>query len=83
VLGDELAGGIDACESRHGFADTPPTSGLVAGISVVHCQFDPEPVPGSGLLTEVQVAEKWTADQGDRQFAGFLVRLATIEEDTA
>lgn len=63
---------VDAVEDHHGGG--PPTTVTVLSIATVHCRFDPEPVAGSGIMSPVRAAERWIGDDGDRGFAGFLVR---------
>jgi hypothetical protein len=76
VLGPEIAIDVDASEEHHGAAeDAVPTKGTVSRITQVHCRYGPHPMPDSALLTTVTEARKWVRDHGDRQFAGFLVRL--------
>jgi hypothetical protein len=76
----------DAAEEHHGGVpdDTEPTRGTVTGIAAVHCRVAPEPgkesgtlypVPGSGVLTDVDSADGWTADREGYQFVGYLVQL--------
>ena len=79
VLPPGVAATIDAIEDHHGDPDTPPTPATVVSIATVHCRFAPEPVAGSGLMTRVDAAERWSGDVGDRRFAGFLVRVNTAE----
>ncbi|AGL18508.1 DUF6578 domain-containing protein [Actinoplanes sp. N902-109] len=67
---------VDAVEDHHG-GDTPPTTGTVLSIATLHCRHDGRIVPGSGILTPVPRAGKWTGDLGDRHFAGFLIQLDT------
>ncbi|MBM2619584.1 hypothetical protein JIG36_28975 [Actinoplanes sp. LDG1-06] len=76
-----FAATVNAVEDHHGEPGTPPTAGTVASIAMLHCRFDPEPVAGSGLITPVAAAAKWTSDLDDRFFAGFLVRLHTPNPD--
>jgi hypothetical protein len=86
VLGAREQQTIDAAEEHHGgvAGDTLPTGGTVTGIRVVHCRFAPRPgsdsrtvypVPDSGVLTDVESADGWTADRDDELFAGYLVQL--------
>ena len=72
-------------EDRHGGVpeDTPPTTETVTLIAAVHCRYAPRgsdpgpsyPVPGSGVLTEVESADGWIADRGKEPFVGHLVQL--------
>jgi hypothetical protein len=86
MLGADTQETVDAVEEHHGGVpeDTVPTHGTVTRISAVHCRCAPRPgsdsrtsyqVPGSGALTDVELADGWTADRGDEQFAGYLVQL--------
>jgi hypothetical protein len=86
VLGAHLRRTVDAAEEHHGGVaeDTVPTEAKVARIAAVHCRYAPQPgsdsltlypVPGSGVLTDVESADGWTADRSDEQFAGYLVQL--------
>jgi hypothetical protein len=86
VLGPDGQQTVDAAEEHHGGVpdDTVPTRGTVARVAAVHCRFAPGPgsdsrtsypVPGSGVLTDVESADGWTADRGDGQFVGYLVEL--------
>jgi hypothetical protein len=79
VLQAGVAVTIDAVEDHHGDSSAPSTRATVVSIATVHCRFDPEPVPGSGIVTPVAKAEKWNSDMDDRQFAGFLVRVLPAE----
>ncbi|GIF04741.1 DUF6578 domain-containing protein [Actinoplanes siamensis] len=81
VLGDGVAATIDAVEDHHGGSDGPPTVATVVSIDTVHCRFAPEPVAGSGIVTAVDEAKRWNSDMGDRRFAGFLLRVRTMEPD--
>jgi hypothetical protein len=63
---------VDAAEDHHGGV-VQPTSGTVRRISLLHCRFDPAPVPGSGQLSDVDAAVKWVDDRSDLRFAGYLV----------
>lgn len=86
VLGAVGARAVDAAEEHHGGVpeDTTPTLGTVTRITAVHCRYEPlpgsgspasYPVSGSGVLTDVESADGWTADRGDEQFVGYLVQL--------
>lgn len=87
MLGAEAGGAIGATEDHHG-ADldkVPATAGTVTAIAAVHCRYAPAPdrdermlypVASSGVQTAVQMADGWTADGDDLEFAGYLVRLA-------
>jgi hypothetical protein len=86
VLGADAQRTVDAAEEHHGGVpeDTAPTRGTVTAIAAVHCRYaarprsDPHtsyPVPGSGVLTDVESADGWTPDRGDEQFVGYLVQL--------
>lgn len=86
VLGAHVQQTVDAAEEHHGGVpeDTVPTRGTVTRIAAVHCRFAPGagsgsqtayPVPGSGILTDVESADGWTADRGDERFVGYLVQL--------
>ncbi|HEV2377795.1 MAG TPA: DUF6578 domain-containing protein, partial [Streptosporangiaceae bacterium] len=86
VLGADAQCTVDAAEEHHGGVpeDTAPTRGRVTCIAAVHCRYAPGPgsdspisypVPDSGVLTEVESADGWTADRGDEQSAGYLLQL--------
>ncbi|MFD8542818.1 DUF6578 domain-containing protein [Streptomyces sp. NPDC059649] len=86
VLGAETAATVDGVEEHHGGGpeQVAPVSGTVTGISAVHCRFAPlpgesghtrYPVPGSGTLTPLSSAVRWTSDRGDLRFVGYLVDL--------
>jgi len=86
MLGPDAQGTVDAAEDHHGLlpAETPPTRGTVARIRAVHCRFAPRhgadsrtlfPVPGSGVVSDIDLADGWTPDQGDARFVGYLVEL--------
>jgi hypothetical protein len=76
---------VAAAEEHHGGVpeDTPTTTGTVTLIAAVHCRYAPregdpgptDPVPDSGVLTEVESADGWIADRGEERFAGYLVQL--------
>lgn len=89
VLGAETSPGVDGAEEHHGGIpeDTEPTTGLVTCISAVHCRYAPRPggdprtlcpVPGSGVLADVDSADGWVADRGDECFVGYVVRLDQV-----
>ncbi len=78
ALHDGVAATIDAVEDHHGDSSAPLTTGSVTSVATLHCRFAPEPVAGSGLVTSVVTAEKWNDDLDDRHFAGFLVRILTL-----
>ena len=85
MLGPRVRRTADAAEEHHGRVpeDTPPTTGTVALIAAVHCRFaspgsdagPSRPVPGSGVLTEVESADGWIADRGEERLVGYLVQL--------
>jgi hypothetical protein len=86
VLGAHEQQTVDAAEEHHGGVaeDTLATTGMVTRIRAVHCRFAPRPgsdsrtlypVRASGVLTDVESADGWTADRGDERFAGYLVQL--------
>lgn len=77
VLDGGVAATVDAVEDHHGDSSAPATAATVVSIATVHCRFAPEPVAGSGVLTPVVEAERWTGDMGDRRLAGYLVRVVT------
>jgi hypothetical protein len=78
---------VDAAGEHHGGIpeDTTPTRGTVTHIAAVHCRYAPGsgsesrtiyyPVAGSGVLTNIDSADGWTADRGDERFVGYLVQL--------
>ncbi|WP_261954160.1 DUF6578 domain-containing protein [Streptomyces nigrescens] len=87
VLGAETAATVDAAEEHHGGSpqQSAPVRGTVTGISAVHCRFAPlpgepdrtrHPVPGSGTLTPLSSARRWTSGRDGLDFVGFLVDLA-------
>ena len=67
MLGPFVRRNVQAAEEHHGGVPecTPPTTGTLARIAAVHCRYasregDPGPsypVPGSGVLTEVESAD--------------------------
>jgi hypothetical protein len=85
MLGPRVRGTVHAAEEHHGGVpeDTPPTAGTVTLVSAVHCRYASRgsdsgasyPVPGSGVLTEVESADGWIADRGEELFVGYLVQL--------
>jgi hypothetical protein len=86
MLGAQLQQPVDAAEEHHGGVpeDIVPTQGKVVRIAAIHCRYAPQPgsgprnlypVPGSGVLTDVESANGWAADRGDERFAGYLVQL--------
>ena len=85
MLGPFVRRTVQAEEEHHGGVpeDTPPTTGTATLIAAVHCRYAPRgsdpgpsyPVPGSGVLTEVEAADGWVADRGKQRFAGYLVQL--------
>lgn len=92
VLGAEASPGVDGAEEHHGGIpeNTEPTRGVVTRISAVHCRYAPRPggdsrtlypVPGSGVLTDVDSADGWIADRGEERFAGYVVRLDQVNCD--
>jgi hypothetical protein len=78
VLHGGVAATVDAIADHHGDPRAPLTTGTVTSIATLHCRFEPEPVARSGLVTCVVAAEKWSDDRDDRQFAGFLIRVLTL-----
>ena len=90
LLGEEAAATIDAAEEHHGDVaeDTEPTSGTVKSIRAVHGRYAKASsesqtwhvVPRSGVLTELESADGWTANRGELRFVGYLVRLSTRRE---
>lgn len=91
VLGAAAWPGVDGAEEHHGGIpqDTEPTTGAVTRIWAVHCRYAPRPgdprapcpVPGSGVLTDVESADGWTADRGEERFVGYVVRLDQVNCD--
>ncbi|HCU92907.1 MAG TPA: hypothetical protein DHU96_09275 [Actinobacteria bacterium] len=86
MLGTGAQHTVDAAEEHHGGVpeDTAPTRGTVTRIAAVHCRYAPGPdsdsrtsypVPGSGVLTDVESGDGWTPDHGDERFVGYLVQL--------
>lgn len=86
MLGLDAQATVEAAEDHHGLlpADTPTTRGTVARIRAVHCRYAPKPgadpralypVPGSGIVSDIESADGWTPDQGDARFVGYLVEL--------
>ncbi len=93
VLGTERSPGVDGAEEHHGGIpeDTEPTRGVVTRIWAVHCRYAPRtagdprvlyPVPGSGVLTDVDSADGWIADRGKERFAGYVVHLGQVNRGT-
>lgn len=91
VLGQETADSVDAAEEHHGGVaeDANPIAGTVASIAAVHCRYAPRPglgsglypVPGSGVLTELDAADGWTPERPDQRFVGYLVRITDVAAD--
>ena len=61
-----------------------PTRGTVTQIATVYCRFASQPgngpqtsypVPGSGILADVESADGWNADRGDERFVGYVIQL--------
>lgn len=86
MLGTDAKQTVDAAEEHHGGVPegTAPTKATVTRIVAVHCRYAPRPgsdsrtsypVQGSGVLTDVESADGWTADRGDERFVGYLVQL--------
>jgi len=86
MLGAQAQVHIDLAEDHHGrlSADAPRTWGTVTRIRAVHCRYAPTrggdsralyPVPGSGVLSDIESADGWTPDHGDVKFVGYLVDL--------
>lgn len=74
MLGAHLRRTVDAAEEHHGGVpeDTVPTWGKVVRITAVHCRCAPRPdtgsrtlypVPASGIVTDIESADGWTADR--------------------
>lgn len=80
ALPGRAVAGIDAVEDHHGGSSDQQTEATVLSIAAVHCQFEPEPVVGSGTITRASVANKWTGEHDGRQFAGFLVTVLVSDE---
>lgn len=92
VLGAGTSPGVDGAEEHHGGIPegTEPTRGVVRRISAVHCRYAPRaagdpralyPVPGSGVLTDVDSADGWVADRGEEPFVGYIVQLGQVDCD--
>ncbi|WP_109603191.1 DUF6578 domain-containing protein [Actinoplanes xinjiangensis] len=79
ALGSDTAVSVDAFQYHHGDTDvaSEQTSGTVARIRAVHWRSAPQTgtVPGSGVLTELNEADRGAPDRGDLTFEGFLVTL--------
>ena len=85
MLGPRMRRTVNAAEEHHGGVPeyTPPVTGMVTLIAAVHCRYASQgsnsgtsyPVPGSGVLTELESADGWTADRGEERFVGYLVQL--------
>ncbi len=88
VLGAKAASGVDGAEEHHGGLPehTEPVRGVVTRIWAVHCRYAPRPgdpralypVPGSGVLTDVDSADGRVADRGEERFVGYVVRLGQM-----
>ncbi|WP_030801297.1 DUF6578 domain-containing protein [Streptomyces sp. NRRL S-337] len=87
VLGARTAATVDGVEEHHGGRpeQPAPVRGTVTGIHAVHCRFaalpgEPGhtrgPVPGSGTLTALSSAPRWTSGRDGLDFVGFLVDVA-------
>jgi hypothetical protein len=86
VLGDTGRATVDAAEEHHADlpSDAPRSAGRVTRIQAVHCRYAPKagsdaralyPVAGSGVKTDIDSADGWTPDDGEFQFAGYLVQI--------
>lgn len=86
MLGADASRAVDAAEEHHGGVPdgTEPIRAVVTRISAVHCGYAPSPggdppslypVPGSGVLADVESADGWIPHRGDEHFAGYVVRL--------
>ena len=86
MLGPDARSRVDAAEDHHGQlpAGTPRTRGTVIGIRAVHCRYAAEPggderalypVPGSGVVSDIESADGWTPDLAEARFVGYLVEL--------
>ncbi|HEX5740137.1 MAG TPA: DUF6578 domain-containing protein [Pilimelia sp.] len=82
VLG-ELAVPVDAVEEHHGRGAVEPMVGTVVSIEAVSCRFAPGPgdgrtrvlVAGSGVTTDVALADGRTPPPSGTKLMGYLVRL--------
>ncbi len=74
---------VDAIEDHHGDAEAPQTVGTVTSIATAHYRLATKPVPGSGIVTPVDTAERWNDDRGDHRFGGFLIGLLVTTDPTA
>lgn len=77
---------MDTTEEHHGgvLEDTVPTGGrlgIFRPFTAATClgpaasHQPPTPVAGSGVLTDIDSADGWTADRCDERFVGYLVQL--------
>ena len=92
VLGAAASLAVEGAEEHHRDIpeDTEPIRGAVTRIWAVHCRYAPRPgdlralypVPGSGVLTDVESADGWIADRGEERFVGYVVRLDQVSCDT-
>jgi hypothetical protein len=85
VLGPELARTVTDREEHHGGEGTRPLTGIVRSIHAVCHDVAPRPgehprhfypVPGTTVLTEVEIADGWFKAAGEARFAGYLIELA-------
>ncbi len=99
LLGEEWGRKVDFHEEHHYSEDEPtsPLSGLVKSIQVVTCDRELKenegigpkglvwmPVPGSGRLREVEVADKWEPEPNPEDhstsFDGWIVELEVVSQ---
>jgi hypothetical protein len=95
LLGDTWARRVEYREEHHDDASGSPLTGQVISIQVVTCSRQPEqkgsgtvltPVPGSGTLRQVQMADPWEPEHLDqvpmRSFDGWIVELEVPQPTT-
>jgi hypothetical protein len=93
VLGEDLAQQVTHGEEHHGGVpdDLATAVGEVTRIRAVRNRFGPDPnsvsaaapvhvpIPGTGLVEDVEDADGWFPEEGDLHFNGYLVDLRQME----
>lgn len=84
VLGDRVVT-VDAIEEHHQGEDgeVEPVIGTVASIRAVSCRLAPVTegsrtyvrIPGSGVTTDIEMADGWTEAPSGTELMGYLVEL--------
>ena len=84
VLGDRVVA-VDAIEEHHQEEDSEvePVIGTIASIRAVSCRLAPVTegsrtyvqIPGSGVTTDIEMADGWTEPPSGTELMGYLVEL--------